>query len=364
MHPPRRPAIFAAVAALLLIMAVEMITSVRGQSLTWDEDDHIYSGYMNWRYHDYGLNPEHPPLAKFIAALPLLPLHLKEPPRNPDRFFKSEAYLNGRELLFRNGPANGGRYAATTLTFRARLAVIVFPLTLALLTFLAGWEMFTLPAAFLALALVVFEPNLLAHGMYVTTDVPGVMPVLRRHLHLLSLGARACVATAGRRRHGLWAGARRETLRRAAAADVPRPDRGRTPRPLVVSPPRPCCRQTGEQRARCLAAEACAERRCPPLRRSPRPRPHRRYGSLEPLRLSLFHEAGRRCHAAHPCLHNAALSGLEDRRCPVFREVSPAAGELSLRPGRRAACRRLYAPPISSARSTRTVSGFISRPCC
>ncbi len=172
MSNSRRPLLLAAVAALLLIMAAEMISSVRGQSLTWDEDDHIYSGYMNWRYHDMGLNPEHPPLAKYVATLPLLPLHLHEPPRNPSRFFKTEAYLNGRELLFRNGPANGGRYPVTDLTFRARLAVIVFPLTLALLVFLAGWEMFGLAAGLLALTLLVFEPNILAHGMYVTTDVP------------------------------------------------------------------------------------------------------------------------------------------------------------------------------------------------
>jgi hypothetical protein len=38
-------------------------------TITWDEPDHIYSGYMSWKG-DFGLNPEHPPLVKFIATLP------------------------------------------------------------------------------------------------------------------------------------------------------------------------------------------------------------------------------------------------------------------------------------------------------
>ena len=48
------------------------------------------------------LNPEHPPLVKLVASLPLLPLELKAAPRD-GRFFKSEAYYGGRELLFRSG---------------------------------------------------------------------------------------------------------------------------------------------------------------------------------------------------------------------------------------------------------------------
>jgi hypothetical protein len=45
-----------------------VITGVCRNSFTWDEDDHIYSGYMSWKHGDFGLNPEHPPLVKLIAA--------------------------------------------------------------------------------------------------------------------------------------------------------------------------------------------------------------------------------------------------------------------------------------------------------
>ncbi len=151
-------------------MAAEITLSVRRESLTWDEGDHIFAGYMSLRTGDFGLNPEHPPMTKMVAALPLLPLHLKVPPLQ-GRFFKQEAYLDGRELLFRNTPQDGGRYWAGTLIFRARMAVTVFSLLLGLLIFLAAREMFSLPAAFLALTLYVFEPSILTHAPFVTTDV-------------------------------------------------------------------------------------------------------------------------------------------------------------------------------------------------
>jgi len=80
---------------------------------------------MNWKHRDYALNPEHPPLVKLVAALPLLPLSLKVAPRE-GRYFKSESYYGGRELLFRNDPRYGGKYAADTLLFRVHMAVLVF----------------------------------------------------------------------------------------------------------------------------------------------------------------------------------------------------------------------------------------------
>jgi hypothetical protein len=151
---------------LLLIFAAQMIHAVRGQSLTWDEDDHIFAGFMSWKTADFGLNPEHPPLVKAIATLPLLPLHLRIP-AIPPGFFKNASYLAGRELLFRNGP----QYSADSLVFRVRMAAMSFALLLAILVFFAAREMFGDAAGLLAILLLVFEPNIVAHGAYVTTDV-------------------------------------------------------------------------------------------------------------------------------------------------------------------------------------------------
>jgi hypothetical protein len=154
---------------LFLIMVVEVGLSTRQQSPSWDEGDHIYSGYMNWKNGEYTLNPEHPPLVKLIATLPLLPLDLKIAPRH-GRFFKSEAYIGGRELLFRNDPKYGGKYDADTLLFRVHMAATVFGLALAVLLFVAGREMFGASAGLIAMAIFVFDPTFLAHAPFVTTD--------------------------------------------------------------------------------------------------------------------------------------------------------------------------------------------------
>jgi Dolichyl-phosphate-mannose-protein mannosyltransferase len=162
--------ITAAVLSLLLILSAQIIHAIHGQSLTWDEDDHIFAGYESWKTHDFGLNPEHPPMVKLLATLPLLPLHLKVPPLQ-NRFFKSEAYLDGHDLLFHNGPADGNRYSAETLVFRARLPTLLFAIVAALLVFFATREMFNVRAALIALTLFCFDPTLLAFGAYVTTDM-------------------------------------------------------------------------------------------------------------------------------------------------------------------------------------------------
>jgi hypothetical protein len=47
---------------LLLVLEGQLLYSVRQESLTWDEGDHIFAGYMSLKHHDFGLNPEHPPL--------------------------------------------------------------------------------------------------------------------------------------------------------------------------------------------------------------------------------------------------------------------------------------------------------------
>jgi hypothetical protein len=156
--------------ALMSMMVIEIVHAVRGESLTWDEGDHIFAGYESWKTHDYGLNPEHPPLVKMVATLPLLGLPLKVPALQ-GRFFKTEAYMDGREMLFRNGPANGGQYSGETLTLRVRLFTLMFPIAAALLVFFAGKQMFSMTAGFIALTLFCFDPNLLAHSALVTTDM-------------------------------------------------------------------------------------------------------------------------------------------------------------------------------------------------
>lgn len=159
---PRRAAVVLGVVALLAVLLLQLGLSANANSITWDEDNHIFAGYMMWKTADYGLNPEHPPLVKLVATLPLLSMPLYVPPVQA-RSFKVEAYLDGKDFLFKNN--------ADQILLRVRLMAALFTLLLATLVFLAGQEMFGTVAGFIALAVLVFDPNLLAHGALVTTDV-------------------------------------------------------------------------------------------------------------------------------------------------------------------------------------------------
>jgi 4-amino-4-deoxy-L-arabinose transferase-like glycosyltransferase len=160
----RSKSLYAAVAAaLFLILACQLWLSVARLSQTVDEGAHLYAGYQYWKARDYGLNPEHPPLLKFIAAVPLLPMQLQQP--HPPTTFssKAEEYIGGAQLLYGND--------AERILLRARMAASVLSFFLAACIFAAGYEMFGAMTALLALLLCVFEPNLLAHGALVTTDM-------------------------------------------------------------------------------------------------------------------------------------------------------------------------------------------------
>lgn len=159
----------AGVIFLLLVLEFQLLYSVKHESLTWDEGDHIFAGYMSLKHNDFGLNPEHPPLVKIIAAIPLLRMNLHEP-QLQNRYFKTEAYLSGRDLIFQNDHEN--------VIFRARMAASVLAILVALLGFLTAREMFGTGAGFLALVLIVFEPNFLAHGALVTTDTGAAASLL------------------------------------------------------------------------------------------------------------------------------------------------------------------------------------------
>ncbi len=113
---------------------------------------------------DYGLNPEHPPLVKYIAALPTLGRDLWVP-EDQHRSFKTEAYVDGGEWLARN---DGDR---NQLIFQMRLAAGILVPLFALVVFLAARDCFGDWAGLIALVLAVFDPNILGNAALVTTDI-------------------------------------------------------------------------------------------------------------------------------------------------------------------------------------------------
>ena len=152
----------AAFCFLLIILCAQLFLSVRRESQTWDEANHIFAGYRSWTDADFGLNPEHPPLLKLIATAPLLWSRPKMPALE-GRFFKEDAFLGGKEFLYQN---DAEKILSRTRTFAATLTLLT-----AFVVFFATKEMFGTDATFIALSLLTFDPNLLAHGALITTDV-------------------------------------------------------------------------------------------------------------------------------------------------------------------------------------------------
>ena len=76
---PRRMTI---VACLLVVGALLAITSLVGDSITFDETSHLTAGYSYLKTGDFRLGPDNPPLGKMWCAWPLLLIENQWPSPN------------------------------------------------------------------------------------------------------------------------------------------------------------------------------------------------------------------------------------------------------------------------------------------
>ncbi|MBI2577501.1 MAG: glycosyltransferase family 39 protein [Candidatus Wildermuthbacteria bacterium] len=166
--------------ATLLLAATFLLafSSMKQDALTFDEKAHIAAGYSYLTQQDYRINPEHPPLAKDLAAFPLLFMNLNFPEESQTWKQDSEApqwwvqFDLGNELLYQSG--NNPRQ----IILWSRLPMIL--LLLALGAFLFKWarEIGGNIMGLGVLALFAFSPTFLAHGRLVTTDVAAAFGVV------------------------------------------------------------------------------------------------------------------------------------------------------------------------------------------
>jgi hypothetical protein len=158
---------------LLGVMGVLAVLSMADTSATSDEVPHIVAGYSYLTLQDYRLNPEHPPLIKDLAALPLLFLDLNFPSND----YAWTEYVNGQwrlGLLFLYEYGNN----PDVMLFLSRIPMVIVLISLGL--FLFYWTkklVGSIPALFI-LALFSFSPTFLAHGRLVTTDVAATFGVV------------------------------------------------------------------------------------------------------------------------------------------------------------------------------------------
>jgi len=145
-------------------MLVVQVGSIRQEVQTWDEAMILAAGYSYWKTDDYRMNRETPPLWKLACALPLLFMDLKLPKGDPS-WRNRDAVAFGTAFLYHN------RRSPEDILFPARCVTIGLSLAFALLV--ATWTKRRAGslAGLFALAFIVFDPNILAHGRYVTTDL-------------------------------------------------------------------------------------------------------------------------------------------------------------------------------------------------
>ena len=159
--------VFAVVVILLLFATC--VRTANSDSVSWDESQHLYSGWLSWEHGDFGFNPEVPPLIKMWDAIPLLRRDIKPPAYTGDPF-KKEGFVLGQRFLAANG-------IERTL-IPARIMASLLTVLLAITLFLCAKEMFGSNAALFALLLFCFDPNILAHGAFVTTDIGASLTML------------------------------------------------------------------------------------------------------------------------------------------------------------------------------------------
>lgn len=165
-----KPKVIAGVSGLLTIFVVLTLGAALQKSPTADENFHLVAGYSYLRWGDFRLNPEHPPLAKILAALPLLLIQTNDEPLLGDR--RDAVQVNGKygwllanQWLFSSNNAD-------RLFLYARLPMVFLGLCLGIGVFHWARELYGLGGAFAALALCVFDPNMLAYAPVVHTDIP------------------------------------------------------------------------------------------------------------------------------------------------------------------------------------------------
>ena len=169
--------------ALMMVafFALSLLISYQ-ESTTMDEKAHIPAGYSYVKYQDMRINPEHPPLLKDLAGLAILPLAPLMPKSDP--LWESGDWLDlakfpegaartwglaqwefGDKILHLNGND------ANAITFWSRFPFILVSLLLGFFIFRWTKELAGTVAGLFAALLYFFDPNIIAHSHYVTTDI-------------------------------------------------------------------------------------------------------------------------------------------------------------------------------------------------
>lgn len=167
-EPKRPPLWYRAWAVLaLLILFAQLLFSAQTNSPTIDEPNHLSRGYAYLRTGDLRMSRDegHPPLFNLLCALPLALLPQMPAPDVYPGWHSGFRNAFAVELVF------AGVVPVERLFFLGRLPVMLATLVLAALAARWAGELYGLWGSAATLLLCVFDPNLIAHGRLVTTDM-------------------------------------------------------------------------------------------------------------------------------------------------------------------------------------------------
>lgn len=163
-------------AIILCTAAALSIGAMKDDTATFDERAHVPAAYSYVRYGDMRLNPEHPPLLKDLAGLPLLFLDLKFP-------VESDLWTNGITKEWQFGTAMWSTWhigseflyhsgnSAESILFWSRLPMVLLMVLLGIFVYRFTKEIAGPAAGLFAALIYAFDPNILAHDHYMTTDL-------------------------------------------------------------------------------------------------------------------------------------------------------------------------------------------------
>ena len=360
---------------VLLLAALStflLLSQARSDSPTYDEPVYVSAGLLALKEHDLAYNAEHPPLAKAIAAIPVLTTGATLPPGhvhdvNDERTY-SAAFLRQQR---RDGVLD-------QVTFASRLVPAATVLVVAALLFLLARQLAGRAAGLTAAALWLVSPLVIGLGHLDGVDLPFALAVVvlagallhqrhhpgRRPAVLLGVALGLCLATSMLglvlvpvvvvlmlvQRRGA-AG----SCRPCSCSGRPGPCCGRRT-PCSTRPSsrtRPGCCRSRTSTACATSARAAADRELPPRRRLDGPdvvvlagqppgeahdarpaRPARRTAGLALRRPPGPTRRVRRPRRARPRAHRRAPPvGPRSRQPGPAAPARPCTGEFSVRTG-------------------------------
>lgn len=156
-------------AALLCLMALNLVGQVARKSITNDETVLIPAGYYHLIAGEFHLVYEHPPLCKILSAIPLLFLQPNE--LKPEQMIAGKSKIE-QAWVYEMTFWSNNRTQFQAISFWTRLPMIALTLGLGVLLFVFTRDLFGPLAAVFAVVLFALEPTVLAHGRAVQTDIP------------------------------------------------------------------------------------------------------------------------------------------------------------------------------------------------